>query len=56
MVNVPVTVPVPKALVAPVIQPKLSGTANSSLVDYIIAMRAALDQANSQLAAIAGLK
>ena len=55
-VSQPVIVAVPKALTAPVAKPQLKGIDNYALTEYILALQAALDEANAKLVQIAALK
>lgn len=51
-VKVPVIVPIPAKLTAPVPQPELQGDTNADLAALILACRAAIDRANDKLKAI----
>jgi hypothetical protein len=54
-VQVPVYVKPPAALTEPVPEPTMDGTTNADLAQWALSLRAALEQANAQIRAIAGL-
>jgi hypothetical protein len=54
-VQVPVYVKPPAALTAPVPEPTMDGATNADLAQWALSLRSALEQANAQLRAIAGL-
>jgi hypothetical protein len=54
-VNIPVYIKPPAALTAQVPEPTIDGATNADLAQWALSLRAALEQANAQLRAIAGL-
>jgi hypothetical protein len=54
-ISVPVYVKPPVALTAQVPEPTMDGTTNADLARWALSLRSALEQANAQLRAIAGL-